>query len=57
MKKLTSARFILSMMAGLTFCWMAIAGKLPEDAVVAIIVMVFVSYFQRNDRKGGGTNV
>ena len=54
--KLLSGRFILTVVCAMVFGVCAIKGKIPVDAVVSIITMVFISYFQRQDRgqNGGG---
>ena len=48
--KLLSGRFILTVICGLTFAYLAIKGKLEAAAVTAVIGSVFASYFDRNDR-------
>ena len=48
--KLLSGRFILTVVCALVFGICAIKGKIPVDAVVSIITMVFISYFSRQDR-------
>lgn len=50
-EKLLSGRFILTIICGLTFAYLAIKGKLEAAAVTAVIGSVFASYFDRNDRK------
>ena len=52
--KLLSGRFILTVICGLVFAYATLNYILPKDAITAIITMVFVSYFQRNDRVNGG---
>jgi hypothetical protein len=52
LSKLLSGRYILTLICGLVFAYGAIIKLLPADAVVAIVSMVFISYFQRTDRKG-----
>jgi hypothetical protein len=48
--KLLSGRFILTVVCSIVFGYCAVKGKIPVDAIVSIITMVFVSYFQRTDR-------
>ena len=56
MSKLFSGRFVLTVVCACVFGYDAVMGKIPVDAIVSIITMVFVSYFQRQDRnKQGGT--
>jgi hypothetical protein len=57
MYKLLSGRYILTLVCALVFGICAINKIIPVDAVVSIITMVFISYFQRQDRgqQNGGT--
>jgi len=50
--KILSGRLILTVICGIVFAWVSIAKIIPPDAVIAIVSMVFISYFQRQDRKG-----
>lgn len=52
--KCLSGRFILTVICGLVFAYASFKKIIPPDAVIAIISMVFISYFQRNDRKTEG---
>lgn len=56
--KLLSGRFILTVICGLTFAYLAAKGKLEAAAVTAVIGSVFTSYFDRKDRPppAGGAN-
>lgn len=45
--KLTSGRFILTVVAGITFAVTAIAGTLNSETIAAIMVMIFRDYFSR----------
>lgn len=49
--KVLSGRFILTIICGLTFAYLATKGKLEAAAVTAVIGSVFTSYFGRNDRQ------
>jgi len=51
--KLLSGRFILTVVCALVFGICAIKKIMPVDAIVSIITMVFISYFQRQDRTQG----
>jgi hypothetical protein len=55
--KLLSGRYILTLACAIVFGHCAINKIIPVDAVVSIITMVFISYFQRQDRNinQGGT--
>jgi len=50
--KLLSGRWILTVICGVVFVYCAINKLLPKEAVISIITMVFVAYFDRNDRNG-----
>lgn len=54
--KLLSGRFILTIVTAIIFLYTAIRNIMPQDKVVEIVIMVFILYFTRNDRKpnGGG---
>jgi hypothetical protein len=52
LKKLTSGRFLLTVIAGLVFAYATYAGLLESQAVSAILAMVFVSYFQKDKHDG-----
>ena len=49
MKKINSGRFILTVISGLVFGYATYAKILPSEAVVSVISMVFVSYFNKRD--------
>ena len=49
--KLLSGRWILTVICGLIFAYGAINKIIPPDAVVSIVSMVFISYFNRHDRQ------
>ncbi len=49
--KLLSGRLILTIICGLVFAYVAVAKIVPPDAIISILTMVFISYFQRQDRK------
>ena len=51
LSKLLSGRYILTLICGIVFAYGAVSKLLPADAVVAIVSMVFISYFQRTDRE------
>ena len=54
LNKLLSGRFILTVIGGAVFAILSIRGLMPKEAVVAILSTIFVSYFNRGDRKNGG---
>ncbi len=49
--KVLSGRLWLTLITGYVFAHCAIDGLLDSQAVAAIVGMVFISYFQRTDRK------
>jgi len=51
LNKLLSGRFFLTIVCGVVFAYVAMKKIIPPEAVVTIITMVFVSYFDRKDRK------
>ena len=48
MNKLLSGKFLLTIIAGLTFAYATYAKLLEPQAISAIVTMVFVSYFNKN---------
>ncbi len=52
--KMSSGRWILTVICGLVFAYTAINKIIPVDAVVSILTMVFVNYFNKPvaDQKG-----
>jgi len=54
-EKLLSGRFWLTIISGVVFAYTAIVRILPEEAVAAIISMVFMAYFDK--KKRGQSNV
>ena len=51
LSKLLSGRFLLTVITGAAFGYTVINKLLPAEAIAAIISMVFISYFNRSDRK------
>ena len=51
MGKLLSGRFLLTVISGLVFTYAVVTKLLTAEATAAILSMVFVSYFQKADRK------
>ena len=52
--KLMSGRWLLTVACALAFGYSVWKRVLPPEAISAIITMVFVSYFERHDRKKEG---
>ena len=48
LEKLLSGRFLLTIITGFTFAWLAIHGILPPDKVFDVIFIVFALYFSKN---------
>jgi len=53
LNKMLSGRYYLTVIAGIVFVYATYVKLLNAEAVAAIITMVFVSYFNRQDRKNG----
>ena len=51
--KLLSGKFLLTVICGGSFVYCVIAKRIPDTAIVAIVMMVFTAYF---NRKNGGDN-
>jgi len=49
--KLSSGRWILTIIGGLVFAYAVYAKILPPEATASILTMVFVNYFQRDRKK------
>jgi hypothetical protein len=50
LSKVFSGRYLLTIVCGIVFYWSSITGQLSNEAVAAVIMMVFTAYFNRNDR-------
>lgn len=53
LSKLLSGRYLLTVICGMVFFIVSINKIIPVDAIIAILTMVFISYFQRQDRTNG----
>ena len=49
--KLTSGRFLFTVIAAIVFAWLSIEKTMPVDKVYEIILIVVYAYFSRSDRK------
>ena len=49
LKKMTSGRFLLTVIAGLVFAYATYARLLTSEAVAAILALVFTSYFNKKE--------
>ena len=49
-EKLTSGRFIFTVITALVFAWASYTGKLTQDQIAGIILIVISFYFNRQDR-------
>lgn len=47
MNKLLSARYILALICGAVFAYLAITKSLSVESVTGILTLVFVSYFSK----------
>ena len=52
--KLSSGKFLLTLICGFVFAYVSIRKIIPPDAVVPILAMVFISYFQKNPEPNSG---
>jgi len=52
LNKLTSGRFLLTIVTAIAFLFLIISGKMEPKDAMQIITMVFVLYFTRLDRGG-----
>lgn len=57
MSKLLSARYMISLFLGLTFCIGFINGLIPSEAFVTAFGFIIQSYFNRVDRRTKDGNV
>lgn len=53
-EKLLSGRYLLTVIGGIGFLWCMYSKLLTAEAITSILTMIFISYFQRADRKNGG---
>ena len=55
--KLLSGRLILTLIAGVVFAYCSVVGKLPQDKIMEVVLVVIYAYFNRGDRgqTNGGT--
>ena len=54
--KLLSGRFVLTIIVGLTFSWLAINNIITPDASMSVILIVIYGYFTRERPSIGGPN-
>ena len=52
MIKILSGRWILTVISGCVFAYVAVKGLIDAATISAILTAVFTSYFQRPDRAG-----
>ena len=52
--KITSGKFWLTIICGFVFAYVSIKKIIPPDAVIAILTMVFISYFTKPKQENGG---
>ena len=51
--KLSSGKFIFTIIAGIVYAYMSIKGMLPADKVYDIILVVVYAYFTRKGQDNG----
>ena len=49
-EKLLSGRFIFTVITSFVFAWASYTGKLTQDQIAGIILIVISFYFNRQDR-------
>lgn len=54
--KFLSGRWLFTLASAVVFVLLSLAGKLPSEAVIAIIMYVVQSYFNRSDRQTQGVS-
>ena len=52
--KLSSGRWILTVLGGVAFLYCVFTKQLEPATITAILMLIFQSYFQRTDRKENG---
>jgi len=50
LEKLLSGRFLLTVIGGLVFAYLACKKILPNEATMGILILIFEAYFHREDR-------
>lgn len=50
--KVLSARWILTIIAGVVFAYCAVTKQLEAATITVILTMIFKDYFSRGDRNG-----
>ena len=53
--KFTSGQFLLTLISGAVFAYVACTQVIPADATIAILTTVFISYFKRDRTAENGT--
>ena len=46
--KLLSGRFIFTIITACVFAYMSLSGKLPQDKVMEVVLVVLYAYFNRH---------
>lgn len=54
-EKLTSGRFLLTIIGGGVFAYSVITKQLEAATITAILMMIFQAYFQKGDRGSNGS--
>ena len=50
LNKLLSARFLLTVMISISFCYMIVTNQLSSDVYLPILSSIITYYFMRSDR-------
>lgn len=51
MSKLLSGKFLLTVIAGLTFAYGVVTGYIPSDKATEVILIVVYAYFNKKEDK------
>lgn len=54
LSKITSGRFIFTLVTAFVFAYLSIRALLPQDKVMEVILLVVYAYFNRADRPTNG---
>jgi hypothetical protein len=52
--KLLSGKFLFTVITALVFAYCAITGKLPQDKITEVILLVVYAYFNKPTNINGG---
>jgi len=50
MNKLVSARFWISLLVTIAFCYLSVKGSIDSEAFMVVFIIIVKEYFDRKDR-------